>query len=104
MSDVEAFLDQSGTGFSLRGRLTRENVAELWPRGTEAIAGSSFVDLDLEQVSMCDTAGVAMLVDWLRIARSNDRELRFHGAPDQMLAIARVSDLAQLLDDPEGRP
>ncbi len=103
MSGVKASLDESGTGFSLRGRLTRENVAELWARGREALAGRSRVDLDLQQVSMCDTAGVAMLVDWMRIARTYDLELRFHGAPEQMLAIARVSDLAHLLVDSEGR-
>jgi phospholipid transport system transporter-binding protein len=103
MSEAEALIEQVDGGFALSGKLTRENVAEIWTRGVEKFVGQTRIDLNLAKVSICDTAGVAMLVDWLRVARVNGQELRFSGAPEQMLAIARVSDLVQLLDDPEGQ-
>lgn len=103
MNGAEALVERAEGGFSLNGSLTRENVAKIWAQGVEKFVGSTRIDLNLAGVSMCDTAGVAMLVDWLRVTRSSGQELFFHGAPAQMLAIARVSDLVQLLDDPEGR-
>ena len=96
-------IEERGDGFALCGALTREYIAELWPRGLEKFTQRPQVHLDLSGVTTCDSAGVAMLVDWLRITRSNGHDLRFHGAPQQMLAIARVAELMPMLDDRAGR-
>ena len=98
MTEAETLIEETEGVYALCGELTRENVAELWLRGLEVFAGRPHVDLDLSRVSRCDSAGVAMLVDWLRIARSNGQHLRFRDAPQQMLAIARVAELMPVLE------
>ncbi len=68
----------------------------LWKQGQARLQGG-VLDVDLSAVEICDSAGVAMLVDWLRLAANSDTRLRYLNAPEQVIAIAEVSDLGQLL-------
>ena len=64
-----------------------------------ARAGSALTHLgiDLSRVSRSNSAGVALLAQWLCQARRRQRELLFVGIPAQMRAIIRVVDLETLL-------
>lgn len=55
------------------------------------------VHIDLEGVTRSDSAGLALLVEWLRLAQEQGVTLRFHNLPTQLREIARVSDLLPLL-------
>jgi len=57
----------------------------------------SEVHIDLMGVTRSDSAGLALLVEWLRQAERQDITLRFHNLPGQLREIARVSDLLPLL-------
>jgi phospholipid transport system transporter-binding protein len=48
-------------------------------------------------VERSDSAGLALLVECLRQAHQSGKSLRFFNIPAQMLAIARVSSLDQVL-------
>jgi len=48
-------------------------------------------------VQRSDRAGLALLVEWLREARQTGQSVRFFNMPAQMLAMARVSGLDQVL-------
>lgn len=56
--------------------------------------------IDLAGVGRSDSAGVALLVEWLRRLdgpRGQGRVLRFINIPPQMRAIVQISDLDELL-------
>ena len=53
--------------------------------------------VDLSGVTAGDSAGVAVLVEWISIAAAAGMGLRYENVPPQMLAIARISDLEDLL-------
>jgi phospholipid transport system transporter-binding protein len=55
------------------------------------------IDLDLGAVNRVDSAGLALLLEWMRIARSSNMEIRYHHLPEQLLAIARAGELDTLL-------
>ncbi len=55
------------------------------------------VAVDLREVERSDSAGVALLVAWMRSARQAQRDIRFLNMPSQMLNIARVSGLDAIL-------
>ena len=64
------------------------------------------VCVDLSGIGHVDSAGVAVLVDWLATAGYHGRSLTFEGAPPQLVAIARVSgvDILLGLSDDAGGP
>ncbi|MFU8836956.1 MAG: STAS domain-containing protein [Thiohalomonadaceae bacterium] len=53
--------------------------------------------IDLGEVGRVDSAGLALLIEWMRLARQAGRELSFTRLPAQMQAIAEASDLGEVL-------
>lgn len=96
---AEPLLETAGEGrYSVAGELSFATVSELWRRsGPLLTGGEGPLVLDLAQISRADSAGVALLVEWTRQAREAGREIRFEHIPDQLLAIARVSALEEVL-------
>lgn len=56
------------------------------------------VQIDLSQVTRTDSAGLALLVEWLKIAQQNNKLLEFLNLPEQLLHIAQVSEATELLN------
>ena len=53
--------------------------------------------ITLKAVTRADSAGVALLIEWQRIARRHQQTLVFADVPTQILALARVSGVDELL-------
>lgn len=92
-----ADLIEVGEGrFALTGALDQSSVPQLWRAHSERFEQGQ-IKLELAQVSRCDSAGLALLLDWLARANRNGGDVHFLAAPEQMLALARVADVDQLL-------
>ncbi len=57
----------------------------------------SEVLIDLQGVTRSDSAGLALLVEWLRLAEKQGIKLQFGNLPSQLREIARISDLLPIL-------
>ena len=77
--------------------MTFASVADLWREAGLLFAGEQKFAIDLDEVTHTDSAGLALLVEWLREARSRQAEVSFHNLPAQMVAIARTTNLDQIL-------
>jgi len=53
--------------------------------------------LDCSGLGPTDSAGLAVLLDWLAEARKAARHLRFEGLPEDLLRLARISAVDELL-------
>ena len=95
---MPAQFEACGAGaFAVRGELDFGAVEALWRETEERFREQPPLRIDLGGVSRADSAGVALLVEWLREARARGQDLRFVNVPAQMLAIIRVADLEDLL-------
>ncbi len=84
--------------YRLVGKLDFNTVPELWQSSDVMFARQSKqVVVDLLEVSRADSAGLALLVGWVRRARALGIEAEFRNVPDQLLAIARVSGVEEML-------
>ncbi|MDX9766411.1 MAG: STAS domain-containing protein [Ectothiorhodospiraceae bacterium] len=93
----EARLEPAGDGrWRLAGELSFASVGSLLPDGRELLNGGEVV-LDLSGVTRADSAGVALLVEWLRQARAAGVTLRYAGLPPQMRSLIDLSDLDDIL-------
>ncbi|MCB1825317.1 MAG: STAS domain-containing protein [Candidatus Competibacteraceae bacterium] len=92
-----ARVSRDGDILRVQGELNFDSVAALWETTEALFADTSLLRIDLSGVSRSNSAGVALLVQWLRQARRRQRELLFVDIPAQMRAIIRVADLETLL-------
>ncbi|MCC7462298.1 MAG: STAS domain-containing protein [Gammaproteobacteria bacterium] len=94
-------LKQAAAGvYRLESELTFATVADLRSQGMVALAAAGStgsVIFDLDAVRQVDSAGLALLVDWLAAARAAGARLCFTGLSSGLRALARLSDVEDLL-------
>ena len=92
-------LVQQGEGrYAVQGDLSFDTVTGLLSESRSLFAGESSIELDLSGVTYADSAGLALLVEWLRQARLQGRQLRYQSLPAQLQALANVSEVTGLLN------
>jgi len=95
---MQAEIRQGKNGrLEISGDLNFDSVAGLWRKCHTQFSDHEVLDIDLSGVQRSDSAGVALLVDCLRQAHQSGKTIRFFNIPTQMLALARVSSLDQVL-------
>jgi phospholipid transport system transporter-binding protein len=82
---------------AVRGELDFDTAPAALARGLALIGDARECEVDLSALSSGDSAGLAVLIEWLASARRRGTRLRYTGVPAQMRAISRISDLEELL-------
>ena len=95
---AEASISDNGKGrLAIQGELSFASVPGVWMQWQTLDGGRSGLDIDLSDVQRSDSAGLALLVECLRYSQQTGNNIRFFNIPTQMLAIARVSGLDEVL-------
>jgi ABC-type transporter Mla MlaB component len=93
-----AFVVTSTDVYRLEAPLTFATVAALRNPGLELIAAAgSALTFDLEAVPAVDSAGLALLIDWLATARARSCQLHYAKPAETLLSLARLSEVEALL-------
>jgi len=80
--------------WGIEGRLTFATT----PAFVQAFAAvTEDAVIDLKQVELADSAGLALLVEWAIQAEKKGLTMSFSNIPIQVLAMARVSGLDEIL-------
>ena len=80
----------------LQGQLNMETVPAWFAAGLKCLA-SEDLRVDFSRVESVDSAAVAMLLGWARAAQRGKRVLRVAGLPDDLLSLARLYGVDELL-------
>ncbi len=91
------FEPQEGDRARVVGVLHFTTVTALLRLGSEAIANGRAAVIDLAGVKDSDSSGLALLIEWLSIARAERKSLRYENIPVQLHQLARLSDVEELL-------
>ena len=79
------------------GPLIFATAGELLEVSRKMFSGSAEISIDLSGVTKVDSAGLALLLEWLRWGQTGHRPVRFTALPDKLLAIARLSGVEEML-------
>ncbi|MGD8783499.1 MAG: STAS domain-containing protein [Thioalkalispiraceae bacterium] len=84
--------------YSLAGELTMKNVPQVARESAPLVARmEGEIVIDLSGITRADSAGLALLLEWLRLTRRQNVNLRFEQLPKQLMSIARVCELHSVL-------
>ncbi len=92
------FLAQADGRYAIRGKLTFQTVPQFFTHTGTLFNGKGPVTVDLAGVTLADSAGIALLVEWRQEARAAGRTLAFANIPEQVRKIIHVSGLQQAFD------
>ena len=79
------------------GALVIDTVTALLLVGSDAIDQGKAAIIDLGGVTSSDSSGLALLIEWLSVAKYDRRTLRFENIPLQLHQLARLSEVDALL-------
>lgn len=81
-----------------RGALTFATARRARKQGLLALRNAGReLTVDCSAISQADSAGLAVLLDWLAEAKRSGCSLRLQQLPQKLLALARISALVDLL-------
>ena len=89
-------ISHDGDCLQISGRLTIETVTGIFDTALQP-EGEAGLVVDLGKVEAVDSAAVSLLLSWLRRAQSSQVTLRFSNVPDNLLSLARLYGVAELL-------
>lgn len=95
-----ATLEAAGDGrFRVTGVLDAVTAPKLLRESDARFANApgASLHIDLSGVTESDSAGLALLLEWLRIARRRQQTVHFANVPDQIAALARISEVESLI-------
>jgi phospholipid transport system transporter-binding protein len=93
-------VEVSAGHFDVRGPLTFATARRARELGLAAMDATSTreIQVDCAGITASDSAGMTVLLDWLAAAKLSKRSLRYASLPPQVQAIARISDVLELLE------
>lgn len=92
-------VDSSDGQVNLKGELSFDSVPDLWKQSQRMFTAheKSTVVIDLAEIEKVDSAGLALLVAWSRLAKKSAIVLRFIHVPPKLVALAQANKLGDLL-------
>ena len=85
--------------FAARGPFTFATARLAREHGLAVLGATASKDIhvDCGGISSSDSAGMTVLLDWLAYAKCSGRSLHYANLPDQVEALAHISDVLELL-------
>lgn len=82
---------------AVSGTLNLATAGDLLVPGSQSIRAGDASSIDLASVTGADSAGLALLIEWLSLAQSAGRSLRYENIPNQLRQLAKLSEVDELL-------
>jgi phospholipid transport system transporter-binding protein len=95
--NTAAFVVGDGERSRVTGVLDFNTVGDLLAPGEAAILAGRAAFIDLAAVTEADSAGLALILEWLSVARASKHALRYENVPAQLQQLARLSEVEELL-------
>jgi len=86
-------------GAELRGSLTFATARRARDAGLQKFReySANACTVECGGITASDSAGLTVLLDWLALAKRDGRSLRYVNLPEGLLAIAKISEVDELL-------
>ncbi len=89
-------IKREGEWMMVQGNLNIGTVPALFETGLQHLVSEDF-QVDFSQVGSVDSAAVSLLLGWTRAARHAGHDLRVKGLPEDLLSLARLYGVADLI-------
>ena len=101
LSTVSSFeLKRTADGvFDLIGEMSFETAAQILKASEREFVQHAETQVNLSQVSKADSAGLALLLEWKAQAKSRNTVIRYVALPESLLAVARTTEVTDLILD-----
>lgn len=90
---TDAMITDQDNELVVSGNLNFASVVDLWQKSLPMISAKKELVFNLSHVSSANSAALALLIEWIKYAKKNSKQIRFLHIPPQLLAIASVAEI-----------
>ena len=87
----------SDEAFSIKGVLMMHSVMTILNELSNCLDSQEEISIDFSEVENSDSAAVALIIAWLAKAKQRNIKIHLLHLPQQILDIAKASDLLEIL-------
>ncbi len=84
-------IDQGAGRFIVDGELTFSTIDKQTVKSFAFLNTSKHITVDLGRVSSTDSAGLALMIEWIKYTRHHRAHIVFKNIPEQLLNLAKLS-------------
>jgi phospholipid transport system transporter-binding protein len=84
-------IDQGAGNFIIDGDLTFSTIDKKTVKSFDFLKTAKHITIDLSRVTSTDSAGLALMIEWIKYTRDHKIQLHFKNIPKQLLNLARLS-------------
>ena len=82
--------------YIIKGDLTFSTINKASVEALKFAQSAPSINVDLQQLGKIDSAGLALLIEWIKFAQASQTELRFTHIPAQLSALTKLCDIAEI--------
>ena len=97
MDSEYTFVDLGEGRFTLSGAMNFSTAGKILMDSEELFEQHTLLEVDLSGITHTDSAGLALLLEWITWANHTVREIHFGGMPEKIDAIAKTTEVDNLL-------
>ena len=84
-------IDQGAGQFIIDGDLTFSTIDKQTVKSVAFLNASKHITIDLCRVACTDSAGLALMIEWIKYTRHHRAHITFKNIPEQLLNLAKLS-------------
>ncbi|MCK5870223.1 anti-anti-sigma factor [Methylococcaceae bacterium CS5] len=89
-------LSLSKGNYIIKGDLTFSTIDKSAIKALKFEQSDTAINIDLQQLRKIDSAGLALLIEWIKFARTYQIDLKFEHIPAQLFALAKLCDMTEI--------
>ena len=91
-------IEKEEGGFKISGLINFDTVTQLYEQAAVLLHGQDKVRLDFSAVTHADSSAIALLLNWLRVAKRENKSFTFVNLPGQLIEMANVCEVMPFLE------
>jgi phospholipid transport system transporter-binding protein len=84
-------IDQGEGRFIVDGDLTFSTIDKQTVKSFAFLSSAKHITVDLCRVACTDSAGLALMIEWIKYTRHHRTQITFKNIPEQLLNLAKLS-------------
>jgi phospholipid transport system transporter-binding protein len=99
--DNVARIDYQSDCLHVSGELNFVTVVALWRESLAKLPAYAALVFDMGKVSDCNSAGLALMLEWLKYARRVNKKIKFNNIPANLASIIKVAGINKIVQSQE---
>lgn len=93
----QADITLNHNSFAVSGNLNCFNVMSVYKKSLVQLNNVPALEFDFSAVKSSDSAGLALIIEWIKYAKNSNKPIKFHHLSSHILALAKAAGLDMLI-------